>query len=491
MRARIRLKLLHKSRVRIAFDHLMDRLHRRLYPETADTLAFYWLKTLYYAHYKREEWAELDALIARTAAPDDADRRILQNVRNWIRDEGLLNGHAPAAPDSPMVASSWTGAPDQLAPYFARLLNEWLPKEVARMLIDEPEEGPSDSRDIPVTALARAIERLLVRDRLNGHSLEWFVQGAGLSPERVYAADYEIARDVALFLLGRTEAPAFPVLPATLLSVASDACLPSNYADAVRRAWYKNGDDGDEIHVPVTPEDAARILEKDQICITSSIISMDGRWWQAEKLRSAEQSAIVYRPAGRLRMDDAGGHLRLQIPWPEMRFEWGGAVEFETRFELFGRVWRVAEWIQDGTHTTLSLVFDRALPAAAKPAHVATLLRPAAVEMAWTALGEALIEAVKRKNVQVIDQLRREELIPLARALFEFQTVTTRRIGGHAAVEPALRKLVYHAGVVESAYGRIPWRVVPEKARPVLLRSDIRPIAEVVFELPAHTWQAA
>ena len=106
---------------------------------------------------------------------------------------------------------------ERLTAFIVRLLNEWLPAEVARLLIDESESAAIQDSGIPVQAIGSAIERLLVREHLSRGTLEMLLEPELLSPEYVYPADLEILRDVVLSMLGRTAAPIPSVMPATLL----------------------------------------------------------------------------------------------------------------------------------------------------------------------------------------------------------------------------------------------------------------------------------
>src|SRR5215469_10889372 len=77
------------SRVQTDFERLMDRLNRRLYPETSPVLASYWLKTVYWSGYTREEWRELDRILRTQDQPAGSSeplRQALADIRNWIKD---------------------------------------------------------------------------------------------------------------------------------------------------------------------------------------------------------------------------------------------------------------------------------------------------------------------------------------------------------------------------------------------------------------------
>ncbi len=463
------------SRVRSDFDRLIKRMRQRLYPETMQTLGFYWLKTVYAQAYDRAEWEQLDRLLAQPATRE-VERQTLADVREWIRGEGLLTKREPrkgaqARPSREGPAAGLKLDRETLRPYLARLLNEWLPIEVSRLLVDERDD--TDFVDgIPAVAIARALERLLIRQRLSPATLEEMLQPGLLSPRSVYPGDAEILRDVVLFLLGRTDAPPVDVMPAVLLSVAPGAHLPDDYEDAVNRAFLSQGDH-DELHVPIAPVEAMKILTSDQVRITSLIVTMDGRLWQAHRLKTGPQSIVVYRPAGPLAIDYSNDHARVKLPWSEARFEWAGTVNFEAPMNFFGREWRIAQWEQDAESTWLHLEFVRTLPIPTEAPNGDPILhraRPASVEMAWTALGNALAAAVASKNLQPVEDLRQHELIPLGRALYALiETVVSRSRRNSENIEPKLRAAIFHNGKIAASHGPVPWRILPQQVRNLLL----------------------
>lgn len=442
-------------------------MRRRLYPETAQALAFYWLKTVYAAGYQREEWLALDGLLQQSVT-DDAVVYLQGRIR------GLLNGGSAASSHAGTADSRGTPGPDILVPYVVRLLNEWLPLEVARLLVPEPEEENRQEAGIPSIAIGRAIERLLLRERLSPATLEAILHLGLFTPQFVYPADLEILRDVILFLLGRTEASTAPVLPAMLLSVAPGAPLAFNYGDAVQHAFLADGAEGEELRVPITSDQAMHILTGDHVRITSVVVTMDGRWWQAGKLGSGEDNTVSYRPMGRLGIDYSADHARLRVPWPEERQSWPGLVSLGAPLDIFGRRWRVAQWEQDAEHAWLNLVFADALPATAIAPDAEPHLRrskPASVDMAWTSLEDALAAAVAQNHRDPIEQLRRGELVPLGRALFALtESLMNRRSQKPEAIEARLRAVTYHSAELEESYGHIPWRVLPQAARKALLQ---------------------
>src|SRR5437660_1742816 len=152
------------SRVRTDFNALCERMERRLYPETTQALALYWLKTLWNKGYTRDEWRRLDDLLEERLASDpgpDCRRQAFTELRTWIGDAcheagqtSQGNGHSALEPQrSPLDAEA-------LVPYVVRLMNEWLPVELARLLIADEEAGEEPDSGIPAVATGRALERL-------------------------------------------------------------------------------------------------------------------------------------------------------------------------------------------------------------------------------------------------------------------------------------------------------------------------------------------
>ena len=451
----------------------------RLYPESIPVLASYWLKTVYYAGHDRRWWKELHRLLRQAQAqplPEGPAGEALAEVQAWIKLEVLDNGKLPVgqpAASEPLRAPR----PERLAPYLSRLLNEWLSAEIAGMLVDESTTPCPQEGGIPALIVANAIERLLLRERLARETLEAFLQPDLLSPRDVYPADAEILGDVVLYLLGRTGAPARPVMPATMLSAAGSS-LPADFAGAVRRAAY-NPDHGDEeIRVPLAAEQALRVLHTDRVRIGSTIVTMDGRWWESESVQSGDRHCVVYKPAGRLRIDSSHDHARLRIPYPAMQLDWPGAVRLPA-FELFGRQWQAGSWETDGRRTWLDLVFAGTLPVERiLPAAETSLGRshPASIDRAWAALETALAAAMAQKSRDPIEQMRRGEFIPLARALFGLaDLVKVRWTPDREALATQLRAIAYQEAEVALTYGRIPWRIVPAHVQTFFLKRRLSP----------------
>ncbi|MBV8905907.1 MAG: hypothetical protein JOZ22_19910 [Acidobacteriia bacterium] len=355
-----------------AVEDLFQRLRQRLYPETLPVLASYWLKTVYRAGNDLGCWRQTQESLRRAAdqefSGDEPSRAVLLELQCYIQDSILTPSQATPGARLQAEAVHARLDPDSFAAYFTRLLNEWLPVEVARLLTNESESGVWQEEDgIPVLATARALERLLVRERLSPATLEMLLRPALCSSRAIYPADAEILRDVVLALLGRTAAPDTAVLPALLLGAAPYSHLPTNFHEAVSHARIVRRPGGNELYVPLALSDVQEILRTDQVQIGSILVTSDGRWWESEKLLYGENYGVVYLPKGRLRIDYSADHARLRVPWPEMRRRWNGPVSFPKTFELFGREWRVKRWETETQLTWLDLEFFRVLPSAAGP----------------------------------------------------------------------------------------------------------------------------
>jgi hypothetical protein len=468
---------------------LLARMRVRLYPESIPALASYWLKTVYARGYDPRAWKELDSLLTRALATefqDDFSRQALFDIRAWIH-QTILAGQeiAPPPPQLGPVRSS-IGS-ERLAPYIARLLNEWLPLEVAHLMVNES-ETLAQSEGIPVLATAKALERLLIRERVSSGMLDQMLEPGLLSPRSVYPAHLEIFHDVVLSLLGRTDAPPPAILPASLLGAAPDSSLPAAYADLARNASLEAWRGAEELHVPILPEQALRILATPQVRIGSILVTLDGRWWESETLLSGEESAIVYRPMGRLRIEYPAEGATLRAPWPENRTRWSGGIGVQNAFEIFGREWRVARWEEDAERTWLRLASAGPVREPA-PSAGGSLRRsrPAAIDMAWSALEDALAKSVAARNPAPVESLRHDELIPLGRAIWSLtESAMDSRFSMRKppGLEARLRAVRYFETQVAATYGPIPWRVLPATVRSVLSKERHRPdLLELVNEV--------
>jgi hypothetical protein len=449
-------------------EALFARLRQRLYPETLPVLASYWLKTVSASGYGRRQWKELNGLLKRALSEqflDGPSRQAIVDLQTWIQQTLLLTGQAPRPkpPRSERICATLSS--DLLQPYINRLLNEWLPVEVAHLLVDEDASSLPADGGIPAMAIGRALEGLLVRERLSPRALEMLLQPEPFSPRCVYTAEAEILQDVVLSLLGRTWASPRSVMPATLLCVAPDSLLPTNYVEAVHHAFLVPKPGGEEVHVPIAPAQALEILKDEPVRIGSVMVTTDGRWWEAENLQSGEPHSIVYRPMGRLRLDYVADHVRLRVPWPRAQLSWSGGTPFPDTFEIFGREWRLSQWEQDGERAWLHLVFSRVLPMTGTvPVGDAGLRRlpPASVGLAWSALEKAVTNSIVQSSCQPIEQLRHSDLIPLGRAISALTAcLMSRRPQPYVAIEAQLRGIRYLEAQVSSEYGRVPWSILP------------------------------
>jgi len=467
------LSMPRASRVERDFDCLLERMRQRLYPESMQVLTSYWLRTIRAEDYQQTEWSALDRALQQTIAGDRTltARAVhtIASLRDWIQT--IRHIHHQPSPRSSFGPARQVSS-DSLVPYLFRLLNEWLPVEVAHLLVEDDERF--NEPGIPVAVVARAIERLLAREHLSPATLESMLLPGILSPRLVYPADTEILQDVILFLLGRTNAPAPAKLPAALMCVAPDAPLSLAYADAVTGAVLTAGSSGAaELRVSIPRSQAIELLKTDHVRITSAVVTMDGQLWQADKLQRGERDFIVYRPAGRLRIDYSADHALMVLPWPETREHWTGSVSFSGRLEMFGREWRISHWEQIAEGALLHLEFVAPLPLAALAPGAETRLfrsHPAEIDMAWTALERALAASFDRRSLEPMEQLHRAELAPLGRALFGLaESVITRRSRSTDVMDTRLEGIRYLSAALFPIYGPIPWRILPAAVRKTLI----------------------
>ncbi len=385
---------------------LLDRISQRLYPESVPVLASYWLTTVYAAGHNRVWWSELDVVIGTALSNQLLDAtavEVIRSIQEWVRQVILSRQKAPevqrllAPPFRPDLT------PGQAAPHLSRVLNEWLPAEVARLLTAEPEQASSNEGGTPALAIATALERLVLRQHFSRATLELLVEAAWFSPKYVYPAHVEIFRDIMLALLGRTATTAAPILPATALA--------GGFPDALARAFLVSSKNGDELHVPLDRAQALEVLKHDPICIGSIVVTMDGRWWQSVRLDGGPKSVIAYRPGGRLRIDFSSEHARLVVPWPDAGARWRGAVHLPDGIALFGREWRSRAWEASPERTWLHLEYSGALMVPDLQSPHPRRLRSTSIEMAWLGVEQALATGVSDS----IDQLQRKDAVLFSR----------------------------------------------------------------------------
>lgn len=467
------------SRVELDFHRLLDRAHRRLYPETTPVLASYWLKTVYWSGYARDEWRELDRLLKRHLAANspisESCRQALNDIRSWIRNSSQRNRKPETTdPRLGLVFRPNLGS-GPLTPYTIRLLNTWLPQEVAQMLVSEPHSTEPETAGVPVLAIGKALERLLLRERLAPATLEGLLDPQLASPRFVYPADLEMLWDVVLFLLGQTAGVSPAVLPATFLGTPRDACLSGDSPEAIDNAHLVDRPGGPELHIPIKLHQVMQILNDAPVGIGSLVVTADGRLWEAAEVQGGPEDILVYRPRGRPRIDYSADHARLRVPWSEARPSWSGAVHFPNDLEVFGRFWKIAQWENDGAHSWLHLVFSRTVPVTMVPNAAPPDLRrcsPASTDLAWAELETALALALAQNLWEPIEHLRREDLIPLGRALFSLAQAAVSR-SPVDAIQTSLRRIHFALGGLDPSYGLIPWRILPPPVRKRLLRSRL------------------
>jgi hypothetical protein len=185
---------------------------------------------------------------------------------------------------------------------------------------------------------------------------------------------------------------------------------------------------------------------------------------------------IVYGLIGRPRIDYSADHARLRVPWPEPRYDWSGKVHFSNVLEVFGRQWTVAQWEKDGAHAWLHLIFSQPIPITVAPSQDAGFRRclPASTDLAWAELETALAAAVSLNRGDSIEHLQRAELVPLGRALFGFaRLAVARRQPDLEAMESSLKRIRFFLGGLDSSYGLMPWRILPQTIREILLRHRV------------------
>ena len=464
-----------KDRVEADFQALLVRMQQRLYPETIPVLASFWLKTVCAKGYRRRDWMKFRHLLKLALDRqiyEGPTREAIVAISDWIEQSVLLKNRAPRARHPRLASAQINWGAERAAAYMVRLLNEWLPVEVARLLINESESACSPNDGIPVLAIGRALDRLLARECASQQTLEMLLDCSQPSPEFIYPADWEVLQDVLMARLVRTAAPTPAITPARLLCVAPNSQLPADYSDALRSAFLVRQPRGEEVHVPIAPAWVRSMIGDKPVRIGSILVTTDGRAWEAQNVQSSEQCTVVYRPIGRLRIDYSEEHARLRVPWPENRLSWPGSCHFSNTFKIFGREWRASGWEVDAERTWLHLVFSRVLSVSEIfPAAENWRLRPASVDMAWNTLGNALASSLVQKSNEPIEQMRDPDLIPLGVAISRLASnAMRRRPGAYAAIESELVALRNLEDPIVSAYGRVPWRILPASVRATFLR---------------------
>src|SRR6266850_8110570 len=128
------------SRAEEDFQALLARVRQRLYPETLPALASFWLQTVCANGYSCRLWKELNHLLKLALCEpllDDPSREVIIEIKNWIQERVFLSGQTPESVPQRLEPVRDTLTSERLTAFIVRLLNEWLPVEVAHLLIDE------------------------------------------------------------------------------------------------------------------------------------------------------------------------------------------------------------------------------------------------------------------------------------------------------------------------------------------------------------------
>jgi hypothetical protein len=133
-------------------EALLARMRQRRYPETLPVLAYHWLKTLRESGYGRRQWKKLSRLLRRTIGEQLADspsHKALVSIQTRIQQTifSRRQSSRPKVPRSEHICGTLSS--DLLAPYVRRLLNEWLPAEAARLLVNGNGSTPPPDGGIP------------------------------------------------------------------------------------------------------------------------------------------------------------------------------------------------------------------------------------------------------------------------------------------------------------------------------------------------------
>jgi hypothetical protein len=86
------------------------------------------------------------------------------------------------------------------------------------------------------------------------------------------------------------------------------------------------------------------------------------------------------------------------------------------------------------------------------------------VDLAWSALENALASSIAQESSEPIEGFRHSDLIPLGRAIFELvASFMRRRLPPREVIEAQLKDIRCLGAGVSSKYGRVPWRILPAK----------------------------
>jgi hypothetical protein len=104
--------------------------------------------------------------------------------------------------------------------------------------------------------------------------------------------------------------------------------------------------------------------------------------------------------------------------------------------------------------------------------------RPAFVDITWTALESALSLALAEGDGNAVEQLRRDEVIPLGRSLVALAQTLAARDRTPEAVAGRLVAVAFHSSALEAVYGKVPWRILPKRVRNALLGRGLYAVLE-------------
>ena len=112
-----------------------------------------------YRNHNRAWWDELDRSIKKFVARDACGVKAdtIREIQDWSRQAILTQRKLPTV--QPLLRPPFRPdlTPGEAAPYLARVLNEWLPAEVARVLTGEAEFGGPMESGIPAVTVAIAL----------------------------------------------------------------------------------------------------------------------------------------------------------------------------------------------------------------------------------------------------------------------------------------------------------------------------------------------
>jgi hypothetical protein len=367
-----------RRQIAIDVDRLLERARNRAYPDTMSVLSFYWMLTVS-SRYTAEHWTLLERRIGELLADPSLSAGELESLgcaREWL---GSARFAEPRRRSAGLAASPFTS--ERYAPplratqsFLEMLLNDWLPQSILERYgarVTEENWGSENAYAeaafcleeilkrravFPELETIRRLDRLQKRAPTTAQDLrQWCLRQQAALEALVTAPTpdaslldpklREILADVILYLLGSTEAaPApqaghpwlFPVyaetdLPVDLAHRVSEFALPSNYSQV------------HTLFIPVANWPLASLWRDHPICIQSSILTPDGRVWDARSVAQEADNvpAIVYRAIGRLEVKPTSDGLVLTVPMGYFPGEVSARFAEMTELDLYNRRWRM------------------------------------------------------------------------------------------------------------------------------------------------------